>query len=71
MATDTFDVGAPNLSSKDVQNVRHSRPGLSSRNSAASSVRSNATGGQDRHDVVRILADQQILCTMCLLLTTF
>lgn len=71
MATDSSDVGAPNFSSKDVHNVSHSRPGLSFKNSAASSVRSSATGGQDRHDVVRILADQQILRIMCLLLTAF
>jgi hypothetical protein len=52
MATDNFDLGALNFSSKDTYSVRNSRPGISSRNSRASSIRSSGTGGQDRHDVV-------------------
>lgn len=54
MATDSFDLGALNFSQRDAHSIRTSRPGLSSRNSRASSIRSNGTGGQDRHDVVRV-----------------
>lgn len=54
MATDSFDLqGLP----------KPSRPGMSSRNSRASSTRSSGTGGQDRHDVVSFLPAPSFICS--------